>query len=64
MQPKKAAEDAVRRQMFDQTVREIKARNAGTDPDKLQAIIDEAVQEVRAGNRAARLTEVPPATGR
>ena len=33
--------------MFDQTVQEVKARNAETDPDELQAVIDEAVSEVR-----------------
>jgi hypothetical protein len=48
----KFIEDAVRRRVFDETVREIKARNADTDPDELQAIIDEAVQEVRAEKRA------------
>jgi len=51
----KFIEDAVRRRVFDETVREIKARNAGTDPDELQAIIDEAVQEVRAEKRAKLL---------
>jgi hypothetical protein len=28
-------------------VQEVKARNAGADPDELQALIDEAVTEVR-----------------
>ncbi len=41
------SEEAVRAQVFHQTVQEIKARNADTDPDELQAIIDNAVQEVR-----------------
>jgi len=44
----KFIEDAVRIQVFHQTVREIKARNAEADPEELRAIIDEAVQEVRA----------------
>jgi len=51
----KFIEDAVRIQVFHQTVREIKARNTDTDPEGLQAIIDEAVQEVRAEKRAKRL---------
>jgi hypothetical protein len=52
----KFIEDAVRTQVFHQTVREIKARNADTDPDELQSIIDDAVQEVRAEKRAKRLS--------
>jgi len=51
----KFIEDAVRIQVFHQTVREIKARNTETDPEELQAIIDEAVHEVRAEKRAKRL---------
>jgi hypothetical protein len=44
----KFIEDAVRAQVFHRTVQDIKARNAGTEPDELQAIIDRAVQEVRS----------------
>jgi hypothetical protein len=49
----KFIEEAVRAQVFHRTVQDIKARNAGTDPDELQAIIDNAVQEVRIGTRLA-----------
>ena len=44
----KFIEEAVQWRMFDQTVQEIKARNANTDPEELQAIIDEACAAVRA----------------
>jgi hypothetical protein len=43
----KFIEEAVRWQVFHRTVQEVKARNAGADPDELQALIDEAVTEVR-----------------
>jgi hypothetical protein len=42
---------AVRWRVFHRTVQDIKARNADTDPEELQALIDEAVQEVRAEKR-------------
>jgi hypothetical protein len=41
-------EEAVRDQVFRKMMRDIQERNAGTDPDELQAEIDEAVREVRA----------------
>lgn len=41
-------EEAVRWRVFHRTVQDIKARNAGTGPEELQALIDEAVQEVHA----------------
>lgn len=44
----KFIEEAVRAQVFHRTIQDIKARNADTDPDELQSIIDQAVQEVRA----------------
>jgi len=44
----KFIEEAVRWRIFNRTVQEIKARNAGADPDELQAIIDAALREVRA----------------
>jgi hypothetical protein len=44
----KFIEEAVRAQVLQRTVLDIKARNAATDPEELQAIIDEAVNEVRA----------------
>jgi Ribbon-helix-helix domain len=50
----KFIEQAVRNHVFHCTVQDIKARNAGTDLDELQAIIDESVQEVRAEKRAKR----------
>lgn len=36
---------------FVEMVRDIKARNAGTDPETLQAIIEEAVRSVRRGDK-------------
>jgi len=44
----KFIEEAVRWRIFNRTVQGIKARNAGTDPGELQAIIDAALREVRA----------------
>jgi hypothetical protein len=48
----KFIEQAVRAHVFHRTVQDLKARNAGTDPDEMQALIDEAVREVRAERRA------------
>lgn len=48
----KFIEEAVRWHVFHRTVQEIRERNAGTDPDELQRIIDEAVTEVRADRSA------------
>jgi Ribbon-helix-helix domain len=50
----KFIEQAVRAHVFHRTVQDIKARNAGTDPDEMQALIDDAVLEVRAQRRAKR----------
>ena len=47
----KFIEEAVRWRLFHRSVQDIKARNAGSDPDELQAVIDEAVREVRAERR-------------
>jgi hypothetical protein len=44
----KFIEEAVRWHVFHRTVQDIKERNADTDPDELQRIIDGAVSEVRA----------------
>jgi hypothetical protein len=44
----KFIEQAVRAHVFHHTVQDIKTRNAGTDPEELQSLIDEAVREVRA----------------
>ena len=48
----KFIEQAVRAHVFHRTVQDIKARNADTDPGDLQALIDNAVHEVRAERRA------------
>ena len=44
----KFIEEAVRWRVFHRTVQDIRERNADTDPDELQRIIDETVREVRA----------------
>jgi hypothetical protein len=36
---------------FHCTIQDIKTRNADTDPDELQALIDNTVREVRAERR-------------
>jgi len=41
-------EQAVRAHVFHRTVQDLKARNAGTDPDELQILIDNAVRDVSA----------------
>jgi hypothetical protein len=40
--------DAVRREVFDRVVRDIKERNADADPVELMELIDEAVEWARA----------------
>jgi hypothetical protein len=50
----KFIEEAVRWHVFHWTVQDIKERNADTDPDELQALIDNTVREVRAERRAKR----------
>lgn len=50
----KFIEQAVRAHVFHCTVQDIKSRNAGTDPEELQALIDDTVREVRAERRAKR----------
>ena len=50
----KFIEEAVRWHMFHRTVQDIHERNANTDPDELQRIIDETVGEVRAERYARR----------
>lgn len=47
----KFIEEAVRWRVFHRTVQDIKARNADTDPDELQRIINDAVREVREDRR-------------
>ena len=41
-------DEAVRRQVFALTVKEVKERNADADPRELAKLIDEAVERVRA----------------
>ena len=48
----KFIEEAVRWRVFHRTVQDIKTHNADTDPDALQALIDQAVNEVRAERRS------------
>jgi Ribbon-helix-helix domain len=48
----KFIEEAVRWRVLQCTVQDIRARNADANPDELQSMIDEAVQEVRADQRA------------
>ena len=48
----KFIEQAVRAHVFHRTVQDIKARNADTDPDEMQALIDEVVLQVRAERTA------------
>jgi hypothetical protein len=55
----KFIEQAVRAQVFHRTVQDIKARNAGTDPDEIQALVDDAVREVRAERRAKAKADKP-----
>ena len=47
-------EDAVRWRILNRTVKDIKSRNAGADPDELQAIIDDELRHVRAERRARK----------
>ena len=50
----KFIEEAVRWRIFNRTVQEIKARNAGAAPDELQALVDAALREVRTPRRTKR----------
>ena len=47
----KFIEQAVRAHVFHRTVQDIKARNADTNPDEMQALIDNTVREVRTERR-------------
>jgi len=61
----KFIEEAVRWHVFNRTVQEIRERNADTDPEDLQRIIEEAVGEVRSERRIAkRRGRVKTKTGR
>jgi Ribbon-helix-helix domain len=50
----KFIEEAVRWRVFHRTIQDIRERNADTDPDELQRIIDESVREVRADHFAKK----------
>lgn len=50
----KFIEDAVRWRVFHRTVQDIKFRNANTNPEELQRIVDEAVREVRTQRRSKK----------
>jgi uncharacterized protein YpuA (DUF1002 family) len=45
-------QDAVRWRVLQCTVKDIRARNDDADPDEIQRIVDQAVQDVRAHRRA------------
>jgi hypothetical protein len=47
-------QQSVRAHAFHRTVQDIKARNAGTNPNEIQALVDDAVREVRAERSAER----------
>jgi Ribbon-helix-helix domain len=55
----KFIEEAVRWRILSRTVRDIKARNANTNVNELQAIIDGAVREVRAELRVKKKRAKP-----
>ena len=48
----KFVEDAVNRRVLQCTVQDIWQRNADTDPDEIQRIVDDAVSEVRTERRS------------
>lgn len=50
----KFVEDAVRWRMLDRTVQIVKDRNQDIPADMLEAMIDEAVRDVRAGTHPTR----------
>ena len=50
----KFVEDAVNRRVLQCTVQDIWERNADTDPDEIQRIVDDAVSEVRAERRTKK----------
>jgi hypothetical protein len=53
----KFIEQAVRAQVFHRTIQDIQARNAGTDPDQLQALIDG--RSKKSGPNGARNARLP-----
>ena len=55
----KFIEEAVRWRVFHGTVQDIKSRNADTDPQELQTMINEATEEVRAERHVKRKADKP-----
>ena len=53
----KFVEDAVNRRVLQCTIQDIWERNADSDPDEVQRIVDEAVSEVRAERRAKQMVD-------
>ena len=53
----KFIEEAVRWRVFHRTVQDVKARNADTESEELQNLIDEAVQAVRRERRPERRSQ-------
>lgn len=43
----KFIEDAVRRRILQLTIKDIRERNAGADPDEIQRMVDETVGDIR-----------------
>ena len=50
----KFIEQAVRAAIFHRSVQDIQSRNANTDPERLQELIDSTVREVRARKSSRR----------
>jgi hypothetical protein len=53
----KFIEEAVRRRVLQCTIQDIWQRNADTDPNEIQRIVDEAVSEVRSERRTKKKAE-------
>ena len=53
----KFIEEAVRWRVLQRTIQDIWQRNAETDPDEIQRIVDEAVSEVRSERRTKKKTD-------
>ncbi|MBM4264325.1 MAG: hypothetical protein FJ145_23240 [Deltaproteobacteria bacterium] len=55
----KFIEEAVRWRVFHRTVQDIRMRNADLDPEKLQRLVDDAVDEVRSERRGRKKSAKP-----
>lgn len=53
----KFIEESVRWRIFQRTVQDIRARNADADPDEIQRIVDDAVNQVRQERHARQEAE-------